>query len=282
MIKVSVVSGKGGAGKTTVAVNLALSSGCVCQFLDCDVEEPNGKIFLLPRIERIDHVSIPVPSIDRNLCNYCGKCAQFCVFNALAVVKEKILLFEKLCRGCGGCFLICPEGAIKEEKRNIGIIRYGEVDHIKFIQGELNPGEEMTQAIIYEMKNNIDKFLPVIIDAPPGVCPSLVETVSSSDYSIIVAEPTVAGFHDMALSAELLEALSIPFGIVINKKGKDSSIVEDYCIEKGLELLLSIPYDREINRLYSRGIPFSEEFPEWRNKFRQMFHSIIRKCGDRI
>jgi MinD superfamily P-loop ATPase len=282
MIKVSVISGKGGAGKTTVAVNLALSSGCSCQFVDCDVEEPNGKIFLLPRVERLEYVPVPVPLIDRNLCNYCGKCAQFCVFNAIAVVKEKILLFEKLCRGCGGCFLICPEGAISEGKRNIGIIRYGEVEHIKFIEGELNPGEEMTQSIIYEMKNNMDKFRPAIIDSPPGLCPSLVEAINDTDYCIIVAEPTISGFHDMNLSVELLENLSIPFGIVINKEVKNISLIQDYCRMKGLEILLSIPYDREIACLYSRGIPFSMELPDWRNKFRDMFHNIIKKCGDRI
>ncbi len=273
---IAVTSGKGGSGKTTVATGLALSAKEPVQFLDCDVEEPDAKIFLLPRIFRLEYACVPVPVIKRNLCTYCRKCAEFCTFNALAVVKEKILLFEKLCRGCSGCWLVCPEGAISEGRRSIGVIKEGEVGQIDFMEGEIELGEEMSHSIISKMKENIKKDRIVIIDSPPGLSPSVVETVDGTDYCVIVAECSPFGFHDMRLTVELAESLGIPHGVVINKD-RDNTITEDieeYCERKKIELLLKIPFELEIAKLYSRGIPFSAEIPGWNNKFMDMLHKI--------
>ncbi len=275
-LKIAVTSGKGGAGKTTVATCLALSAKEPVQFLDCDVEEPDGKIFLLPRIFRLEYACVPVPVINRNLCTYCGKCAEFCGFNALAVVKKKILLFEKLCRGCSGCWLVCPEGAISEGSRSIGVIKEGEVEQVDFMEGEIEPGEEMGHSIISKMKENIKKDKIVIIDSPPGLSPSVVETIDRTDYCVIVAECSPFGFHDMRLTAELAEKLGIPHGVVINKNRDDNNTedIEEYCERKKINLLLKIPFDLEIAKFYSRGIPFITEIPGWNNKFREMLHKI--------
>jgi MinD superfamily P-loop ATPase len=273
-MEICVISGKGGTGKTTVAVNLALS----CRggtFLDCDVEEPDGKIFLLPRMERIESSFISIPVIDEKLCTFCGKCAEFCVFNALAVVKKKILFFERLCRGCSGCWLVCPEGAISEGKKETGVIRSGKVKELNFIEGSLNPGEETGHSIVYNMRKMIDKHDTVIIDGPPGLSPVLLEAVDKTDYAIIVTEPTPFGFHDLCLTVELLNELKVPYGVIINKDTGENSI-EEYCQEKAIPLLLKIPFDMEIAKLYSRGIPFSMELPEWHDKFSNVLTYIVK------
>ena len=275
-LEIAVTSGKGGAGKTTVATSLALSAKEPLRFLDCDVEEPNGKFFLLPRINRLEYVCASVPVINRNLCTYCKKCAEFCVFNAIAVVKNKILLFDRLCRGCSGCWLVCPEGAISEMTRNIGVIKEGEVGTIKFMEGELNPGEEMSFSIVNKMRNSFKDCQIVIIDAPPGLSPSVVETIDGVDYCIVVAEGTPFGFHDMCLNMELARKLNIPHGVVINKDKDDEMTekIEEYCERNKTEVLLHIPFDMEIADLYSKGIPFVTEKPEWSDKFRSILNKI--------
>ncbi len=273
-MEICVISGKGGTGKTTVAVNLVLS----CEkgmFLDCDVEEPDGRIFLLPRIERIDSSFISVPVIDEKKCNFCGKCAEVCIFNAIAVVKKKILFFERLCRGCSACWLVCPEGAVSEGKKETGVIKSGEVKNLRFLEGSLNPGEETGHSIVYNMRNMIDKNDTVIIDGPPGLSPVLLEAVDKTDYAIIVTEPTPFGFHDLCLTVELLDNLKVPYGVIINKDSENSSI-EEYCQKKAIPLLLKIPFDMQIADLYSRGIPFSMELPEWHDKFRNVLTYIMK------
>ena len=289
---ISVASGKGGTGKTTIAVNLALSlavdRGKNVQFLDCDVEEPNAHIFFKPIITSSELVEIPVPKIDDEKCNYCGKCAEVCVFNAIAVTKNKVLVFPELCHGCGACTLFCPEKAISEQGKEIGILEEGKAGSISLIDGCLNIGEPMAPPIIREIKrkikkdyvngkdNNIISNHITLIDAPPGTSCPVIESIKDSDYTILVTEPTPFGLHDLILAVEVLQKLKIPHGVVLNKCDVGDYKVEEYCKKNNIPLLLSIPMDKEIAVAYSQGIPIVKINPSYEQKFIQLFQKIIQ------
>jgi MinD superfamily P-loop ATPase len=271
---ISVASGKGGTGKTLVATSLALSLGKQVQILDCDVEEPNVHILLWPTIVESKPVCIPVPKIDKAKCTYCGECAKVCAYHALAVVKEMVLVFPELCHGCGACSYLCPAKAISEEGREIGVVETGYAGEIDFVQGRLKIGEAMAPPIIREVKRHIDPTKTAIIDVSPGTSCPVVEAVRGSDFCLLVTEPTPFGLHDLSLAVETIRALGIPCGILLNRAGGTYSKVEECCLEENIPLLLKIPLDREIARLYSKGIPMVTGMPEWRDKFVELFHNI--------
>jgi MinD superfamily P-loop ATPase len=273
---VSIASGKGGTGKTTVAVNLALSLKDV-QLLDCDVEEPNVHLLLKPKINEVRPVCVSIPKINEELCNHCGKCAKFCNYNALFVSAEKVLVFPELCHGCGGCTIVCPTHAIIEEKHHIGIIKMGVAGNIELVYGELKVGEPMSVPIIREVKRQMDKGKNVILDSPPGTSCPVIETVRGSDFCVLVTESTPFGLHDLKIAVQVLEDMGIPFGVVINRAGIGDRKVYEYCREKNAPILLEIPFERRIAELYSRGIPFSLEMPEWKEKFQTLFDEIKRQ-----
>jgi len=272
---VSIASGKGGTGKTSVAVNIAVSIGDA-QLIDCDVEEPNAHLLLHPKIVSEEPVYTLVPSINEELCDHCGKCSTFCQYKAIFAVGEIILILQELCHGCGGCILICPKGAINEGKHKIGAIKRGHKDNLELIYGELEVGEPMATPLIRQLKRHIDKNKNVILDAPPGASCPVIETVKGVDYCILVTEPTPFGLHDLKIIVQVLEDMSIPFSVVINRAGIGDRKVYDYCREKNIPILLEIPYDRRIAELYSRGIPFSLEMTEYREKFRDLFNDVRR------
>ncbi|MDD2665738.1 MAG: ATP-binding protein [Methanocellales archaeon] len=272
-MKIAVASGKGGTGKTTIATNMALSLENV-QLLDCDVEEPNAHIFLKPEIKKRIPVCIPVPKVDETKCDYCGKCAEFCEFNAIAVFNKQILIFPELCHGCGGCLLVCPKNAIAEECRNIGVVKKGVARDIEFVYGELNIGEPMAVPVIRKVKEEIDGNKTVIIDASPGTSCPMIAAVHGSDYCILVTEPTPFGLHDLRLAVETIREMKIPFGVIINCEGIGDQKVQEYCKKEGIPLLLKIPMDRRIAELYSRGTPFVLEMPDWKNKFSGLFDAV--------
>jgi MinD superfamily P-loop ATPase len=271
---VSVASGKGGTGKTLVATSLALSLENEMQFLDCDVEEPNAHIFLKPVIDRREIVSIPIPQVDEARCTLCGKCAEVCAFNAIAVLPKKVLVFPELCHGCGACSYLCPESAIAEAGRDIGIVEMGYSGQIEFIHGKLSVGEAMAPPVIRQVKGHIDPIKTVIIDVPPGTSCPVVESVRGSDFCLLVTEPTPFGLNDLALAVEVIRKLGIPCGVVINREGVGDNKLEEYCNAEGLPILLRIPLDIEIARLYSRGIPLVEGMPQWQPAFRTLFQDI--------
>jgi MinD superfamily P-loop ATPase len=271
---VSVASGKGGTGKTLVAISLALSLENEMQFLDCDVEEPNAHIFLKPVIDRREIVSIPIPQVDEARCTLCGKCAEVCAFNAIAVLPKKVLVFPELCHGCGACSYLCPESAIAEAGRDIGIVEMGYSGQIEFIHGKLSVGEAMAPPVIRQVKGHIDPIKTVIIDVPPGTSCPVVESVRGSDFCLLVTEPTPFGLNDLALAVEVIRKLGIPCGVVINREGVGDNKLEEYCNAEGLPILLRIPLDIEIARLYSRGIPLVEGMPQWQPAFRTLFQDI--------
>jgi len=270
---ISVASGKGGTGKTTVSTNLALSIG-KAQFIDCDVEEPNANIFLKAKIKEHEDVSVSIPEIDEEKCNYCGKCSEFCVYNALAVVPSKVLVFPELCHSCGGCKLVCPKDAVSWNERTIGRLEYGKVKDIDFYHGLLNVGEMQAVPVIKALKKKVDKNMNVIIDVPPGTSCPVIESISGSDYCILVTEPTSFGLHDLKLAVEVVRHLNIPFGVIINRDGIGDNRVEFYCKKENIPVLLKIPERKKIAHLYSKGIALANTSHEWHEMFGLVFNRI--------
>ena len=273
---ISVASGKGGTGKTTVSTNLALSIGNA-QFIDCDVEEPNANIFIKTKIREQEDVSVNIPRIDEDKCDYCRKCSEFCVYNALAVVPSKVLVFPELCHSCGGCELVCPRDAINWNERTIGKIEHGKNNDIDFYHGLLNVGEMQAVPVIKSLKKKVDKNRNVIIDVPPGTSCPVIESISGSDYCILVTEPTPFGLHDLKLAVEVVKHLNIPFGVIINRNGIGDNRVEIYCKEENIPVLLKIPEMKKIAHLYSKGIALVDTSNEWHEMFEQVFKRIKEK-----
>jgi MinD superfamily P-loop ATPase len=273
---VSVASGKGGTGKTLVATSLALSlsNNYKVQLLDCDVEEPNANILLHLAINQSHPVYIPIPKVDEAKCTYCGKCAEVCAYNAIAVIQEKVLVFPELCHGCGACSYLCPESAITEEGREVGVVERGASRNLELIQGRLAIGEAMAPPVIREVKKYIDPANIVIIDVPPGTSCPVVEAVEGSDFCLLVTEPTPFGLNDLSLAVEVVRKLGISCGVVINRVGVGGEEVEKYCDREGIPILLRIPLDRNIAMLYSQGIPLIEGVPRWREEFLRLFQDI--------
>ncbi len=271
---ISVASGKGGTGKTTISVNMALALGAGIELLDCDVEEPNAHLFLKPEITRSERVEVPVPLVDLAKCTFCRKCSDICRFNALAVVGKKVLVFQELCHSCGGCKAVCPEGAITETGRELGMINFGKSGEIPFINGQLRVGEAMSPPLIKRVRAAADPRLITIIDAPPGTSCPVIAAMNGADFILMVTEPTPFGLHDLKLAVEAVRLLGIPCGLVVNRADIGDRKVFDYAESEKLPVLLTIPFDRRIAEAYSRGKNIVEEFPEWRERFRELFHSI--------
>jgi len=269
----SIASGKGGTGKTTVAVNMALSLRDV-QLLDCDVEEPNVHLLLHPEINEEKPVYVSTPQVNEKLCDHCGKCSEFCEFNALFVTPEKVLFFTELCHSCGGCLLVCPKNVITEKNVQIGVVKKGVVEGMELVFGEINIGEPMSVPVIKDVKKQIKSDKTVIIDSPPGASCPVIESMHGSDYCLLVSEPTPFGLHDLKIMVQVLEGLNIPFGVIINRAGIGDRKTHDFCEEKGVPILLEIPFQRKIAELYSRGIPFVVEMPEWRREFQLLMDDI--------
>lgn len=249
-MKISILSGKGGTGKTTVATNLAKI--LKYRYVDCDVEEPNGFIFLKPQAIEAKDVEALVPVINYDRCVLCGKCVEACQFNALANTGKEIMIFEKLCHGCGACTLICPEEAIKEEGRVIGRIDIGNANDIECIRGILNIGEPMSGPIISKLKRMIDDN-NTIIDCSPGSSCNVVKAIQDSDFAVLVTEATEFGLHDLKIAVGLAIKMGIPFGVIINRADEYTYLIERYCNENNISILGSIPFDRKAAELYSEG-----------------------------
>jgi len=272
----SVASGKGGTGKTTIAINLALSLKDIIpiQFLDCDVEEPNAQFFLKPQILKRQPVFVKVPELDKERCTFCGTCAKICAYNALAVLKDDVLIFPELCHGCGGCTLLCPESAMREKDWKIGILEFGHRDTIDFIHGKLDIGQTMSPPVIRALKEHLDPSRTVIIDSPPGTSCPVVESVKGSDFSVLVTEPTPFGLNDLRLATETLRLLKISFGVIINRADIGNSDVADYCQTHNIPVLMTIPMDRTIAAAYSEGRPVIEVLPSYKTEFRDVYTKI--------
>jgi MinD superfamily P-loop ATPase len=273
---ISIASGKGGTGKTLVATNLVLSlkNGEAVQLLDCDVEEPNSHVFLKPEIAGSQPVYIPVPTINKEKCTCCGTCAKVCAHHAIAVLGKQVLVFPQLCHGCGACSYLCLEKAISEEGRETGLVAWGNSDGVRFIHGKLAVGEPMAPPVIRKVKEYANNNGVVIIDVPPGTSCPVVEAIKGSDFCLLVTEPTPFGLNDLTLAVEMVKKLGIPCGVVLNRAGVGDCGVQEYCRKENIPILLTIPLDMEIARLYSRGIPLVEGLPKWRTSFRELFKKV--------
>lgn len=270
---ISVASGKGGTGKTTVAVNLAKSLSNI-QFLDCDVEEPNAHIFLKPKIKDRIPVSIPIPEIAKDKCNFCGQCAKVCAYNAIAVLKKDILVFHELCHGCGSCSYFCPQQAIKEVDKQIGVVEIESSNNLQFVHGRLNIGQAMSPPLIRAVKQYINPTRTAIIDAPPGTTCPVIEAVKGSDFCLLVTEPTPFGLYDLTLAVEVLRRLKIPFAVIVNRAGLGDNRVDDYCRKENIAVLMRIPFKREIAASYAKGMLLVNEYPDFKQRFNELFDSI--------
>jgi len=276
-MQIAVASGKGGTGKTTIATNLACAiaqTGTAVQYLDCDVEEPNGHIFLKPDIEETQDVTVGVPEVYQDKCTGCGKCGQLCQYSAIACVKGKVLVFEELCHSCGGCMAICPEGAITEKQRRIGVAEFGKSNSIYFGHGKLNIGAVQTPALIRYVKQRAVKEAITILDVPPGTSCPVIEAIKASDLVLLVTEPTPFGLNDLKLAVGMVRELKLPFAVAINRCDIGDDRVVRYCQQQDIEILLEIPNERLVAEAYSQGIKIIDALPGYEEKFLELSRKI--------
>jgi MinD superfamily P-loop ATPase len=282
-MRIAIASGKGGTGKSTVACNMALSlstRGVEVTLADCDVEEPNLRLFLPGGEESTADVTVQVPVIDESRCNFCGKCADFCSFNALSVFLGKALIFPGLCHSCGGCALICPEGAISEHPRKVGaIVQTRPTPDIRLITGILDEGEHSSVPVINAVKSLLPEEGISIVDCAPGTSCNMVSAVRECDYCILVTEPTPFGLHDLSLAVDTLKKMAVSCGVVINKSTDDDRIIEDYCAAGGISVLGKIPYDERIARIYSEGVPIVTRMPGLRTVFDAIYEKAVKEVN---
>lgn len=276
-LRIAIASGKGGTGKTTLATNLAIvlaETGARAAYVDCDVEEPNGHLFLRPALHATREVSIPVPRVDEARCTLCGACGKACRYSAIVALPQQVLTFANLCHGCGACTLACPEGAISEVPRCAGHVEEGVADQLSFLQGTLNVGEAMAPPVIRSVLAAAPTEGAVIIDAPPGTSCPVIASLKTADVVLLVTEPTPFGLNDLKLAVDMVRELGVPFGVAINRAGIGDSAVFEYCASEGLPVLLELPDDRRIAHAYSRGELCVAALPELKPLFLELYEQL--------
>ncbi|MBK1700607.1 ATP-binding protein [Thiococcus pfennigii] len=280
-MQIAIASGKGGTGKTSIAVNLATVADEPVCLLDCDVEAPNCRLFLPTPLDGEEPVTLAVPHVDAARCDGCRTCGGFCRFGAIFSPGggSPPLVFPELCHGCGGCVVVCPRGAITEVARPIGLVRSGRRGGLRLVDGLLGNGESMTPAVIRAVKRHAEPAGLTLIDAPPGTSCAAVEAVRDADFVVLVTEPTPFGLHDLRLAVEMVRRLGRPFGVVVNRHGIGDERVAHYCAAEAIPLLLTLPNDRRIAEVYARGGLLVDELPALRSRFRDLL-ARLRTAGE--
>ena len=277
-MKIAVLSGKGGTGKTLVSVNLAAVAH-ESLYIDCDVEEPNGHLFFKPENIYTEEISIKIPYVDEKLCKGCRKCVNFCKFNALAYINNKLKVFEDVCHSCGGCVFFCPEKALSEKMKIIGEIKRGVSKNVTVLTGILNTGEASGIPIIKKLLSdtNVGKAI-TFIDCPPGSACIVMESIKDADYCVLVAEPTLFGVHNLNMVYELVKLFKKPYSVVLNKTLEGENPAEGFCMEKNIKILGKIPFDNELGTLNSNALISVRE----NTKYKQLFSSLLQTLTEEV
>ena len=271
-MRIAVLSGKGGTGKTLISVNIAAAAK-TSTYIDCDVEEPNGHLFFKPDVIQEEEVSIKIPKVDQKLCNGCRECVDFCKFGALAYAKDKLIIFDEVCHSCGGCTMLCPEKAMTEKEKVIGKVQKGISDEVMVYTGVLNTGEAsgipIIKKLLDENKHEADK--QTFIDCPPGSACIVMESIKDADYCILVAEPTLFGVHNLNMVYELVRLFRKPHGVVLNKCLEGENPAEKFCLERDISILGRIPFDNDLGMMNSNA----EIAVRKNEKYQTIFSSIL-------
>ncbi len=282
-LKIVFASGKGGTGKTTIAVNLAYflaHSNQKVRYLDCDVEEPNGHLFLKPQMISKKSVKVMVPVIDEDKCTYCAECGARCEYKAIVNLPSVTMIFPELCHSCGLCLKVCPVGAISEKEREVGYTEEGKaLQGIEFVHGVLNVGEPMATPVIKAVKDSYENGYIQIIDAPPGTSCPVVKTITDADFVVLVTEPTPFGLHDLKIAVSVAKNMDKPVGVVINRECGNFAPLEDYLSKENIPLLMSLPEDRRIAESYSRGEVIIKNLPDFQDNFADLITNIMMITG---
>jgi len=275
-MRIAILSGKGGTGKTFVSVNLAYAKG-KSVYIDCDVEEPNGRLFLKPQVQMTEKVNVMIPAVDAEKCTGCRKCVDFCKFNALAYIKNKLLIFPELCHACKGCIMLCPEKVLTEYSKQIGYIEHGVSEDIEVMTGVMNTGEASGVPIIRKLFSKLPLDETVIVDCPPGSACSVMESIKEADYCLLVAEPTRFGIHNLNMVYNLVKLFEKPHALVVNKDMGDKSLIEKYCNDNEIKVIASIPYDSELGLVNSNGLIAAAQYSHYLELFRSMIETIEKE-----
>ncbi len=278
-MKIAVLSGKGGTGKTLVSVNLATAAK-KSTYIDCDVEEPNGYLFFKPEAIQEKEITIKIPHVNEQLCIGCRTCTNFCRFNALAYINDKLKIFDEVCHSCGGCVLLCPVEALSGKDKVIGKVQKGTRNNVTVNTGVLNFGVASGIPIIKKLLNDnmSGEKTPTFIDCPPGSACIVMESIKDADYCILVAEPTLFGVHNLNMVYELVKLFDKPHGVVLNKCLDEENPAEKFCIEKGIKILSKIPFDNELGTLNSNAQIAVKE----NEKYKTLFASLLQKVNKEV
>jgi MinD superfamily P-loop ATPase len=277
-MKIAVLSGKGGTGKTLVSVNLAASAKKSI-YIDCDVEEPNGHLFFKPEIVQSEDISIRIPFVDENQCNGCRTCVDFCKFNALAYINDKLIIFDDVCHSCGGCVLFCPEKVLSEKEKVIGKVQKGRSENVSVMTGIMNTGEASGMPIIKKLLNETkEEDELTFIDCPPGSACFVMESIKDADYCILVAEPTLFGVHNLNMVYDLVKLFDRPYGVILNKCLEEKNPAEKFCEEKGIKILGKIPFENDLGTLNSNA----QIAVRVNNKYQAMFSALLQSVTKEV
>lgn len=277
-MKVAIASGKGGTGKTTVATNLAIAAaeaGVDVCLLDCDVEEPNDRLFFRVSDTQKTMVEVPVPVVDEAKCSLCGECARFCAYHAIAVTASKVLVFRNMCHGCGGCVYFCPKQAISEVPRQVGTVESTSVRGLHLVWGRSEIGSALTPWVIHAVRQSSGSAAQLtIVDGPPGTSCGSVAATKDNDMCLLVTEPTPFGLHDLKLAVAMVRDLGVTGAVIINRAGERDSEVDAFCQRESIPILMRIPFDRRLAECYAEGKLWVDEFPLWRSAFLELWNNI--------